>query len=142
MWLHIERRPVMNEQEPVNPAPESTTHPESAASAETADQQKVPSRDVEDAAPDEHRADSPAVESAPPEAPDGSAPGVPEPVDDAPAPVTERVGTRRTTRETQTTTRRLESETVTHETSTTVEDIPVVPPLFAATSGTHPRPVG
>src|SRR5687767_11950528 len=73
--------------------------------------------------------------------PSDAAPDAPQaPV---PPPATEQEpgsGTRRVTRETHTSTTR--SQTTTHETSTTVEDILLAPPVYAAPAGEHPRPVG
>ncbi len=51
-------------------------------------------------------------------------------------------GQRRITRETHTTTTRSQSETTTHETATTTEDVLLAPPVYAAPTSGHPRPVG
>ncbi|SNR82162.1 hypothetical protein SAMN04488107_0049 [Geodermatophilus saharensis] len=87
---------------------------------------------VEEQAPTAADADRVADEPAP------TAPAAPEP---PPAGAGER-GQRRITRETHNTTTRSQSQTTTHETSTTVEDIAVAPPVYAAPVGEHPRPVG
>src|SRR3954452_20572731 len=78
--------------------------------------------------------DEPSIPGPPP------APAAPEPPQ-ALSGAGER-GQRRITRETHTTTTRSHSETTTHETSTTIEDIDVAPPVYAAPTSEHPRPVG
>jgi hypothetical protein len=123
---------------------EENQHPEETGSAsEDGESSAAPAGDAgtqEPAATDD--AGREAVESEPSPRPDdgdlAASPAPPAPTAPVPPTATTEPGQRRITRHTTTSTTRTESTTD----ETVVETIAIAPPVYAAPSGEHPRPVG